>query len=198
MTKTRNRAPRRIQTTGSSPPWGKFLLVGGAGLALVLLVAVIVQDVLDEPVRGIPEGTQQVALGPPIHMDEIIYEPHEVPAGGPHSPIWANCGFYSEPILAEHAVHSLEHAAVWITYRPDLPPADIDRLRRLARPGAKVLASPVEGQEPPLMATAWGYQLTLNGVEDPRLEQFVGEFAGSLSHAPEPGGACTGGVGSPD
>ncbi len=48
-----------------------------------------------------------------------------------------------------------------------------------------------------MMATAWGYQLELQEAEDPRLNQFIAEFAGSLE-APEPGGSCRGGIGNPE
>lgn len=171
--------------------------MGGVAVALIALLAFVVQDLLDEPATGIPEGTRQLELEPPIHLDGRLYEDHEVPAGGPHSAVWANCGFYPEPILAENAVHSLEHGAAWITYQPGIDDSDIDVLRQLARRN-KVLVSPVAGQEAPIMATAWGNQLELDGADDERLEQFVNEFAGSIRHAPEPGGACSGGVGSPE
>ena len=156
----------------------------------------VVSDTLDEPAGGVPDGTEQVAVGAPTHVEGDIYDNHEVPAGGEHSSVWANCGFYSDPVAAENAVHSLEHGAVWITYRPDLPEDELAVLRGLAGPREKVLASPVESQDPPIMVTAWGNQLDLGSANDPRLEQFLAEFAGSLS-APEPGGACTGGVGVP-
>jgi hypothetical protein len=44
--------------------------------------------------------------------------PQSPPVGGPHNPIWQNCGFYSKPVRDEYAVHSMEHGAVWITYSP--------------------------------------------------------------------------------
>ncbi len=51
------------------------------------------------------------------------------PVGGDHASIWQNCGFYSEPVRNETAVHSMEHGAVWITYRPGLPTEQVDKLR---------------------------------------------------------------------
>lgn len=181
--------------TRGAIPWPRILSYGLAGLVIVLLIAVIVQGTLSEPAGGIPEGTREVDVGEPLHVEGRIYGPDEVPAGGRHSPIWANCGFYDTPIAAENAVHSLEHGAVWITYRPDLAASEIASLRDLVSGRRNVLASPVL-QTDPLMATAWGYQLSLETTEDPRLQQFVAEFAGSLS-APEPGASCSGGVGVP-
>ena len=52
------------------------------------------------------------------HTKEPVDYPQTPPVGGPHNPIWQNCGFYSKPVRNEHAVHSMEHGAVWITYSP--------------------------------------------------------------------------------
>jgi hypothetical protein len=189
-------SPTRRPAVDKPSPWPKRLIIGGGFVAFVLLTYVIVAGTLEDRVGGIPEGTEQVTVGAPTHVEGPLYTVDQVPAGGEHASIWANCGFYTEWVPAENVVHSLEHGAVWIAYRPDLPESQLDVLRSLSRPGDKVLASPVEGLASPLLATAWGYQLVLADAEDPRLDQFVVEFAGSLG-APEPGGACSGGVGNP-
>src|SRR5215217_3837704 len=54
------------------------------------------------------------------HVQGPIEYPQVPPVGGPHNPIWVNCGVYEQPVPSEMAVHSLEHGAVWITYRLDL------------------------------------------------------------------------------
>ena len=196
MTKTHKGVPAKGPTNQTPSPWRKRIAIAGGVIAVVLLNVVILTGTLNEPTGGIPDGTEEIAVGAPAHIEGNLYDDLEVPAGGEHSPIWANCGFYSVPIDAENAVHSLEHGAVWITYTADLPVGQLDLLRRLARPAEKVLSSPVEDQQSPITVTAWGYQLDLDSAQDLRLEQFVSEFAGSLQ-APEPGGACRGGVGAP-
>ncbi len=180
---------------GQAPsPWPKRLAIAaGIGIVLALVAAVVLSST---PLRGVPEGTETVAVGAPLHVEGDIHEEGEVPAGGSHSPIWQNCGFYDTPIRSENVVHSLEHAAVWITYDPDLSSEDIDRLRGFSRQLDKVLISPVPGQKAPLIVTAWGSQLSLDDASDTRLEQFVNEFEGSPG-APEPGARCSGGVGEP-
>jgi hypothetical protein len=177
-------------------PWPKRLALFAGFLVFVGLIYVILIGTLNEPAAGIPEGTREVPVASALHVEGQIYNPDEVPAGGEMSAAWLNCGFYSQPVPAENTVHSLEHGAVWITYRPDISQSDLEVIRSLARPLEKTVASPVPTQTSPIMVTAWGFQLELQSADDPRLAQFVNEFAGSLT-APEPGGACSGGVGNP-
>ena len=67
---------------------------------------------------------------------------------------------------------------------------------RDALPSTYIVLSPYPGIDAPVIASAWGEQVKLTGVDDPRLEQFVTKFWRS-SDAPEPGAACTGGVTAP-
>jgi hypothetical protein len=159
-----------------------------------------------------PAGVQDIDVGPAgYHItgnwdyDKSLGTP---PAGGPHNPRWQNCGFYGEPVRDENAVHSLEHGAVWITYRPDLSHEEIERLSDMAKINSYVLVSPYSDQDSPVVATAWGKQLTLESAEDPDLERFVEAYSRS-PQAPGPAAAsatataggghdtCTGGVGQP-
>ncbi len=177
-------------------PWPKRAAIAAGVLVFAGLVWVILAGTLGETVAGIPEGTREIPVASGQHVDGQIYEASDVPAGGPHNAAWLNCGFYSQQVPAENVVHALEHGAVWVSYQPEISHQDLQVLRGLARPLEKVIVSPVPGQPAPIMATAWGYQLELQSADDPRLVQFVNEFAGSLN-APEPGGACSGGVGNP-
>lgn len=130
------------------------------------------------------------------HQAEPVVSPKLPPAGGPHARQWQNCGVYDRAIPNEYAVHSLEHGAVWIAYRPDLAPAEIAALRALARQGDYRLLSPDPGLLSPIVVTAWGRQLLLDRADDPRLAAFLRRNAQD-SRAPEPGGACAHGHGEP-
>jgi predicted small secreted protein len=130
------------------------------------------------------------------HTKEPVDYPQSPPVGGPHNPIWQNCGFYSKPVRDENAVHSMEHGAVWITYAPDLPKDRVEKIKSLTQK-SYVLASPYPGLPAPLVASAWGKQLRLNSTNDPRLEQFVRAYRQG-PQTPEPGAPCRGGVGSPE
>ena len=131
------------------------------------------------------------------HVRHDVTYPTSPPAGGPHLGIWLNCGFYTVPVLDELAVHSLEHGAVWVTYRSDVDPEALEWLEDLAQRSTHVLVSPYEAQEAALVLSAWGRQLALDSAADPRFDRFLDVYLRDGPTAPEPGAACFGGVGVP-
>ena len=184
---------QRSPSPPSTRDWKRVTLIGGGGLAAAALVFFIATGVAGE-IFGAPEGVVAVPVGEARHVEgEIEYDGH--PAGGEHSSIWLNCGVYDQPVAEENAVHSLEHGAVWITYEAGDTNVDVGRLNRYAGRN-KVIVSPVLEQESPVFVTAWANQMEASEADDPRINQFIVEFAGAAS-APEPGGRCTGGVGQP-
>ena len=149
------------------------------------------QPLPEDPPKGIevyPATTNHTVKG------SIEYD-RKPPTNGNHDPLWQNCGFYEEPVEDRHAVHSLDHGVVWITYRPDLPEQQIETLRPYGDENYVIL-SPYPGQDAPVIATSWRVQLELQGADDPRLGQFVNGFRIS-EIAPLSGNRCTLGVGSP-
>ncbi len=170
-----------------------------AGVVGVAVVGFLLANVVDDFAgAAVPDGVQDVALPAPErgHTQEDVDYGRAVPAGGEHSPAWQNCGFYTEPVVEENATHSLEHGAVWVAYSADLPADDVEVLRGLDVGRGYLLTSPLEEAPAPVVATAWGQQLELDDVRDPRLEQFVRAFAQG-PQTPEPGAVCSGGVGEP-
>lgn len=146
----------------------------------------------DSPV---PKGVQSFEDLSKEHVKTSVSYSPIPPVGGRHFDQWQNCGFYDSPIANENAVHSLEHGAVWITYRPDLAPSDKEKLRSFVE-GGYVLVSPYPGLDVPVVASAWGRQLRLDSADDPRLGGFLEVFRKG-TQAPEPGAPCEGGVGQP-
>ena len=138
-----------------------------------------------------PAGLASFEIAGRSHTQATVEYPQAPPVGGPHAPVWQDCGFYSSPIRDENGVHSLEHGAVWITYRPGLSSSELERLRALARE-EHVLVSPYPGLADPVVASSWGRQLRLDSTRDARLSRFVEAFRRSPD-APEAGGPCTGG-----
>jgi hypothetical protein len=130
------------------------------------------------------------------HVSGPVTYPQTPPVGGKHSAVWQNCGVYTAPVHNENAVHSLEHGAMWITYRPGLPAAQVASIRDDVSGMPYALVSPYPGLPAPVVATVWGSQLKLDSANDPRLKAFLDTYK-SGSKAPEPGGPCTGGTGTP-
>jgi hypothetical protein len=164
---------------------------------LAAFVVVIVLDTRQQASAGPPDGTEEIEIGQAgQHIEGDVDYEQSPPAGGEHNPVWQNCGVYEEPIRNETAIHSLEHGAVWITYRQDVPDAQVQRLEELTQGESYVLLSPMEDLPSPIVASAWGQQLRVQEVSDESLEQFKNAFIQG-PQTPEPGAACSGGVGEP-
>ena len=165
------------------------LITGVSALVAAVLIAVTAIVIVGEQRRQ-----SDVADLSATHVQQPVQYEQTPPVGGDHAGAWANCGTYTEPIPSELGVHSLEHGAVWITYSPDVPTEQVQRLTDLAGGNAYVLLSPFDGlPEQPIVASAWGLQLPLETADDPRLEQFLVKYQQG-EQTPEPGAPCTGGV----
>lgn len=140
-------------------------------------VVVVLLDARQQTASGPPSGVEDVDVGSAgQHTEGVVDYAQIPPAGGKHNPIWQNAGFYEEPVRDENAVHTLEHGAVWITYSPDLPANQVETIRDLVEGQDCVLASPYEGLLSPVVASAWGKQLSLEGVNETELERFIGAY----------------------
>jgi hypothetical protein len=175
-------------------------------LAAVAVIALVITFVVSSAVPKVDpadiaiKGLDTFEEVPAVHVATAVdYEADygmNPPAGGNHNQAWLNCGVYSEPQQNENAVHSLEHGAVWITYDPEaLSDADIETLRD-SIPGTYMLLTPYPDLPAPVVASAWANQVQLDGVDDPRLADFIEKFRQSPD-APEPGAACTGAIDGP-
>lgn len=175
-----------------------YLIVGLIAVVFVAgFVALVVFDARQKAASSPPGEVQNVDVGPAgQHTEGDVDYAQTPPAGGEHNPVWQNAGYYPEPIRDENAVHTLEHGAVWIAYRPDLPQGQVDQLREIAQSESCVLVSPYPDLDAPIVASAWGKQMTLENADDPDLERFVRAYLQG-PQTPEPGATCTGGIGQP-
>jgi hypothetical protein len=169
----------------------RFILIGSVS-AVVLLIAGVVgftvyNDVSNRPTLDAVK-TYEVTRN---HTTEPVTYAQTPPVGGDHNPTWLNCGVYTEPVRSELAVHAMEHGAVWVTYRPDLPADQLEKLRD-SIPDTYMVLSPYDGLPGPVVASAWGTQLVLTGADDRRLGEFIQKYRQG-AQTPEPGAACTGG-----
>jgi hypothetical protein len=127
------------------------------------------------------------------HKDGTLSYITSPPVGGAHNGTWQNCmgDVYSEPIANEHAVHSLEHGAVWITYKQGLAADQVDVLKKKVEGQDYMLMSPYAGLDKNVSVQVWGYQLKTDDVNDSRIDDFIKNAR--LNASMEPGAACSSG-----
>ncbi|MGK5678968.1 DUF3105 domain-containing protein [Actinoplanes sp. URMC 104] len=129
--------------------------------------------------RDHKQGPQQYVTSPPV--------------GGAHNDRWQNCmgDVYDQPIANEHAVHSLEHGAVWITYKQGLPADQVAALAKKVQGQDYMLMSPYAGLDKNVSVQVWGYQLKTDDVNDSRIDEFIKDTR--LVSTLEPNAACSSG-----
>ena len=164
----------------------------------------VAQDASPTPNAGADIFDPAVAEATPIPGVETF----EVESGDAHHgprrlPARSSGRRTARPILAE--VRGLRRSGAarerrsfaWSTGRSGSP---INRIcqraigrpwRQLAEGQQYVLISPYPGLEDPIVASAWGAQLRLDDVNDPRLQAFIARYAGN---GPERGATCDTGV----
>jgi Protein of unknown function (DUF3105) len=185
-------------------PWGAIALFTAVALLAVGIIGFGVWQVFkpveswQDKAAGISgivnyKKTEPDYLKAAQHQFGPITYKQSPPVGGPHNPNWQRCNgdVYDAPIANEHAVHAMEHGAVWITYRPDLPKAQIDKLAAKVHGNDYLLMSPYPGLDQPISLQAWGYQLKLNNANDKRIDQFIRALRQNASQ--EPGVVCSAG-----
>jgi hypothetical protein len=196
MASKSKRTPSRNARGGRGAPkrqsWTAFWFIAGIAAAIALAAGIfLIQQNRGVALSGVE--TFSVAQG---HVTGPVVYPVVPPVGGEHDPAWQNCGIYDRPVRNENAVHALEHGAVWITYRPELPAEAVEQLRELVRGRRYALLSPYESLPSPIVASAWGVQMKADSATDPRLSLFLTRYMQG-PQTPEPGAPCSNGVGTP-
>jgi hypothetical protein len=211
VTKPAARKPGRSIVNQKQTPWGRIATV----IAVVVFAAVVITVAVATHKSGGGIGPDGVDPSNPYRQPELAaaksikgltykVEPDHLhvpgpikydsspPVGGNHSQFWADCDgtVYTRPIANENAVHMLEHGAVWITYREGLPAAQVDVLKNFVVGQQYIAMSPYPGLKTAVSLQAWGYQLFVNSVHDPRIAQFIAVLDHNPSITPEYGASC--------
>ncbi|MCW2797783.1 DUF3105 domain-containing protein [Nocardioides sp.] len=174
------------------------LVIAGIAAVLVIALAIGVPIALrSDPEPAGPANLDAVKvygdLGNAHTIEDVDY-PQVPPVGGPHDPVWLDCGTYTEPVRDENAVHDLEHGGIWLTYGAAVDEDDVTAMA--AKLGHNSIVSPYDGLPSPVVVTVWGRQLELDGADDPRLGLFLAAY-GDGHTAPEPFASCAGGTQDP-
>jgi len=202
----KGRKPIKAVKVSQGRNWGPIAMFGGTALVAVLIIgfgAFALWDKSHQPtwqdraakIQGIVNFR---ADNPPWltaqHQNGVLTFQTNPPVGGNHNPQWQNCmgDVYTAQIPKEQAVHSLEHGAVWVTYRPDLPKDQVDQLASKVRDKSFLLMSPYPGLDKPVSLQAWGYQLKVDNASDTRIDAFIDALRQNATQ--EPQATCSGGI----
>lgn len=173
----------------------RLMRIGGVILAALILVGIgygLFSWITSRDENREPEGVVAYNYAGGNHTADPVDYAESPPVGGEHYDRWQTCGFYDGQIANENAVHSLEHGAVWITYRPDISESDKEKLEDWANDRGYLLVSEYDGQESPFIFTAWNNQLPLDSLSDKKATQFMNYFIQG-AQTPERGASCSGG-----
>lgn len=206
----KGRKPLKTVKVSQDRNWGPILMFAGTGVLAVLIIGVFAFQLIkkanqpswQERATGI-EGIQNYLVSNPDwfkygpegnHKTGVLTYPIYPPVGGVHAPYWQNCmgDVYTTQIAKEQAVHALEHGAVWVTYRPDLPKDQIDKLAGKVRDKSFMLMSPYPGLDKPISLQAWGFQLKVDNAGDGRIDDFIDALRQNATQ--EPQATCSGGI----
>lgn len=169
--------------------WGPIAMYGLAGLLALAIIGFGAWKVIEQSDDFRPWQERAAELPGLIDLSKtdpklveaglhkwgpITYKDNP-PAAGEHNWNWQRCqgDVYQAAVAQEHVLHSLEHGAVWITYRPDLPADQVEQLAGKVRGKDYLLMSPYPGLESPIALQAWGYQLKVDSATDSRIDDFI-------------------------
>ena len=195
----------KVAPVKASFPWG---FTAGATALVLVLVGILfyaiankgsgfqtAADKLDKDFPGI-QVTKNLSSNHVATRVSYPGEATEAPDGGNHNAIWQTCAVYTAALVPEHAVHSLEHGAVWVTYRPDLPAAQVATLAALVNGNDHRMLSPYPGQTAAVALQAWGRRLDVSSADDPEVAKFLDGYTNG-PQTREVGGSCSGGIDQP-
>jgi hypothetical protein len=111
-----------------------------------------------------------------LGTDEDLEYTSDPPTSGPHLPAPPVEGVVDGPITRPIQVGILERGGVLVQHDPDLGAEDLDSLDALA--GEDVVIAPNPDLPAPVVATAWLYKRTCEGVDAEALQEFVDERRG--------------------
>ena len=111
------------------------------------------------------------------HVDGSVSYPMTPPVSGEHAGQPAPCGVYGQQIPSENMVHTLEHGAVGILFKPDLAEDAIGQIEDLVRSyNSHVFSAPFDALESPITVIAWANSMKLDSFDEAAVREFIGFF----------------------
>lgn len=129
------------------------------------------------------QGRNHISPGSP-------HEPYNSnpPTSGPHLSNLQPCDLYNDEVPDEAVLHSLEHGAIWITYKDKDNSELVGQLREVfEEESAKVILSPRSQNESAIAVASWGRLLKLDEFDKQQILDFI---QSNRNNSPEPLAQC--------
>lgn len=168
-------------------------IIAGAVVALVAVVVAVVAATSggSSSKKTTPAAPDKGLCTTDSKSDEFttasghVNDPHYTvnpPAGGDHLPSPSPPGVFDAANTPPDgaAVHSMEHGYIVIWYRPGLAAPDLDSLKKItndATPDVLLIPRPSLPAATPVVATAWHHRLLCSGLDEVRINRFIGDYA---------------------
>lgn len=151
------------------------LLILGGGVWLLTTQNTKEQTKLSKPLAGdeIPDqGRGHVLDGTRLDFNS------NPPTSGRHFAKWTAAGIYDKPQNDGNLVHSLEHGAVILSYKTDLPKEDVEKIKSVFSSVSisKKIMVPRDNLDVLVALTSWGRLLklqTIDATSEAKIREFM-------------------------
>ncbi|MBI4049813.1 MAG: DUF3105 domain-containing protein [Candidatus Doudnabacteria bacterium] len=112
---------------------------------------------------------------PGCTVGEVPYNSNP-PTSGCHDPKPAAWGIYDQTQPDEVLIHNLEHGGIWVSYKPELDPAQVELLKDLAHRYRKIVVEPRSQNDANIALAAWGRLQEFDQYEEASVLRFIEAF----------------------
>src|SRR5690606_32196357 len=124
------------------------------------------------------------------HAAVTEYGGEEPPTSGAHANALA-WGAYEAEVPDDQSLHNLEHGRIYLSYQPDIPTDQIEKLLQLPiAPSSnknfqppKIVLAPRSANKSPIILSSWLRSETLTEFDQQKIENYV---VRNLGKSPEP------------
>ncbi len=112
-----------------------------------------------------------------LHSDADQEYPSTPPVSGVHTQESAACGTHATSLLDENMVHTLEHGAVGILFKPEVPPEQIEDIEAIVNEfDTHVFSAPYAEMDNAITVVAWAHLMRLDEFEEDAIREFIDVF----------------------
>jgi hypothetical protein len=125
------------------------------------------------------------------HVQSKEYGGEEAPTSGDHAEPLA-WKVYDQEVPDANVIHNMEHGGVYISYRPDLPKEQIDKIKALfAKPYSNAKFSPIKAvvaprseNKAPIVMSSWTRSESFQAFDETKMIEY---YLANIGKSPEPG-----------